>query len=83
MSTIAEIAAVSKPGFLLGRVLSVVVTLVLRSGSPLSIDLLFGFYFALMVLGWAWLRDRALRVLIPCGRRFMLPTTHQCGACHV
>ena len=81
MPTIAEKAQILQPA--LGRLLSVVATLCLRGAGPPSIDLLFAFYLALMVLGALWLRQRVLRVLIPFTRRFNLPAMHQYGANHV
>ena len=81
MPTIAERAQILRPA--LGRLLSVITTLCLRGSSPPSIDLLFAFYQALVVLSAVWLRARALRVLIPFTRWSSLPAIHQYGANHV
>jgi hypothetical protein len=81
MPTIAERAQILRPA--LGRLLNVVTMLCSRGSCSPSIDLLFAFYHALMVLSAVWLRERALRVLNPFTRWLNLPAFQQYGAIHV
>ena len=54
------LGAILLTGYLGGAIASHV-----RIGSPLFTHVLFGFYLGLMVWGGLWLRDPALRILIP------------------